>query len=219
MNIKFCTVFILILISLSFTLKNERIEKLKPIKIKWVNNLEGDFSFKESWSYQEGVYKNQYGQLSCDGICPIEIDLMIDQNGKIYKDSLEAFYKIIDTTHIPYSLKSENRMYEYSGTNFISFTKSSVGEIKGRSANNVSTHSSLHIEITNDFCVVWVDFNSIRDLGEHIFPLEEGVIVIDKKLFDEGIVKAVFDFKFKNNLDAKEELFWKGKIYSMIKNE
>ena len=43
-----------------------------PIKIKWVQNLKGDFSFKNKWSYPEGVDKNKYGQLICDGLCSSE---------------------------------------------------------------------------------------------------------------------------------------------------
>ena len=33
-----------------------------PITIEWVDNLSGDFSFTNNWSYPEGVYKNEYGQ-------------------------------------------------------------------------------------------------------------------------------------------------------------
>ena len=62
-----------------------------PILIKWVENLAGDFSFIKKWSYPEGVYKNEYGQLSCDGLCPPEIDAMKDSTGRIYADSLRAF--------------------------------------------------------------------------------------------------------------------------------
>ena len=29
--------------------------------------LTGDFSFKDNWSYPEGVYWNEFGQLSCEG--------------------------------------------------------------------------------------------------------------------------------------------------------
>lgn len=115
----------------------------KKIKIVWSENLKGDFSFKNQWNYPEGICKNKFGQLSCDGICPPGIDQMKDTLGKIYKDSLQAFYKIVDTTHIAHSFKSKNRMYEYSGTNFIEFEKQKNGKIKGESLTNVSTHSKL----------------------------------------------------------------------------
>ncbi len=215
MKIKFIIIASILFIGTSFL----SIEKTGSpvIKIEWVKNLEGDFSFKEKWNYPEFIYKNSFGQLSCDGSCPNEIDRMKDANGKIYKDSLKAFYKIIDTTHIFHSLKSKNRMYEYSGTHFIEFKKLKNGTIKGKSFDNVSTHSRLIIELQNDSCTAWVDFNSIRDLGEHIFPLKTGTIKIDKTLFKKGIVKAIFDFQFKNTLEPNEKLFWKGQIYSKVK--
>ena len=110
-------------------------------------------------------------------------------------------------------------MYEYSGINFIEFKKQKNGKTKGKTLNNISTHSSLIIEIHNNSCSAWVDFNSIRDLGENIFPLKKGTIKIDQVVFAKGIVKAVFDFKFKNTLESDKELFWKGQIYSEIEVE
>nr|WP_321236733.1 hypothetical protein [uncultured Psychroserpens sp.] len=216
MKIKFFLILFLVSIFISCKTIEKKAESNNKIKIEWIENLEGDFSFKEKWSYPEGVYKNRHGQLSCDGICPIEIDRMKDGSGKIYKDSLEVFYKIIDTTHIFHSLKSENRMYEYSGTDLIEFKKLKNGIVKGKSINNVSTHSSLNIELQNDSCNVFVKFNSIRDLGINYFPLKNGIIKIDRALFENGIIKAVFDFKFVNTLESDKELFWKGKIYNKV---
>lgn len=217
MKIKFVTLLLLVFTAISSTVIEKENDAIDKIKIQWIENLEGDFSFKENWSYAEGIYVNIHGQLSCDGFCPDEIDRMKDKSGKIYKDSLQAFYKVIDTTHIYYSLRSENRMYEYSGADFIEFKKLNNGIIKGVSFTNVSTHSSLIIEFQNNSCSASVLFNSIRDLGKHNFPLESGSIKIDRTLFEKGIIKAVFDFKFENTLEHDAELFWKGQIYSKVK--
>ncbi|PIE50519.1 MAG: hypothetical protein CSA38_02670 [Flavobacteriales bacterium] len=198
---------------------NYKKERHKSIKIEWTKNLKGDFSFKEKWSYQEGIYKNQFGQLSCDGNCPIEIDGMKDEFGKINKDSLQSFYKMIDTTHVFHSLYSNNRMYEYSGTNFIEFEKLENGIIRGKSTNNASTHSNLVLELKNNLCSAFVELNSIRNLGKNKFPLKSGNIKIDKNLFEKGIVKAKFHFKFKNVIEPDKELFWNGMIYSKINNK
>ena len=220
MKIKFSILLFFILIGISYKTTKNKIDSKHKIKIEWTNKLEGDFSFKEEWSYQEGIYKNRHGQLSCDGICPIEINRMKDESGKIYQDSLQAFYKIIDTTHVFHSLKSENRMYEYSGTNFIEFKKQKNGIIKGKSINNVSTHSSLHIELKKNSCNAFVIFNSVRrDIGINIFPLKNGIIKIDKTLFESGIIKAVFNFRFENTLEPENELFWKGEIYNKVNHE
>jgi hypothetical protein len=99
------------------------ITKATPIRIKWVANLNGNFSFRHKWEYPEGVFRNKYGQISCDGFCPDEIESMMDKNGKIIRDSLKAFYKLVDTAHIPYSISSSAWCYEWSGTEFIDAIK------------------------------------------------------------------------------------------------
>ncbi|SHJ95348.1 hypothetical protein SAMN04488007_2062 [Maribacter aquivivus] len=219
MKNKLSIILLLLLTALSCKTIEKEIDSNNTINIEWTSELKGDFSFKENWSYKEGVYKNSHGQLSCDGSCPVAIDRMKDNTGKIYKDSLQAFYKIIDTTHVYHSLKSENRMYEYSGTNYIEFKKLKNGTIKGESQSNVSTHSNLIIELKNDSCTASVYFNSIRDLGINTFPLKSGTIKIDEALYESGIIKAVFDFKFINILETDNQLYWKGNIYSKIITE
>ena len=42
------------------------------------------------------------------------------------------------------------------------------------------------------------------------FPMIQGRISIDKKLFEKGIVKAAFDMTFVNTLDADRKMYWKG---------
>ena len=207
----------LTLTGLSFISIESKTNSFKKITIEWTEKIEGDFSFKENWSYPEGVYKNEFGQLSCDGICPVGVDQMKDENGKIYQDSLEAFYQLVDTLHIFHSIKSEAWTYEWAGTDFINFTRQSDNSIRGQSACNVATHSSLNIEINNNYCSAWVDFNSITDIGKQIFPLESGTIRIDKILFKKRIIKAEFYLNFSNTIDEKKKIFWKGQIYSEIK--
>ena len=86
--------------------------KAGQIKMEWVEELEGDYSFAKAWDYPEGVYKNAHGQLSCDGFCPPATDAMKDSTGRIYKDSLPAFYALVDTTHrfhsLPYASRSQH---------------------------------------------------------------------------------------------------------------
>ncbi|MEM1135986.1 MAG: hypothetical protein AAGI07_09110 [Bacteroidota bacterium] len=188
------------------------------IKIKWVENLTGDFDFKDEWSYPEGVFKNQFGQVSCDGICPEEIDKMKDDNGEIYKDSLEVFYQIIDTVHLYHSIKSETSAYEWAGTNFIEVTQLDNGKVAGISANNIATHSNLVFEIENDFCSAWISYNSITGT-KNKFSLKKGSIKINSHSWNKKLLKAEFNFFFNNNLEATHPLYWKGKIYAKIKVE
>ncbi len=207
------------LLCFSFVINNSIENNRNWIAINWVDKLDHDFSFKNKWSYPEGVYKNLFGQISCDGLCPPETDRMKDHEGRIIADSLEAFYQIVDTTHLSHSIKSEVKVYEYSGTNIIRFNKQPDNSIIGQTDCNASTHSSLNIKIKNDSVTAWVYFNSIRDLGTHQFPMKYGQIKIDKKQFEKGIIKAEFDMTFKNTINPDEKLFWKGLIYSKIEEQ
>ena len=222
MKINFIIISLLFLIGISCKKNEKKDNSENRIKIEWVENLDGDFSFKEKWSYGDGIYRNQNGELRLDsGMVPKNIAETItrkyDENNRIYKDSLAEYYKIVDTTHIFHSIKSVANVYENTVYDHFEFKRMENGEIKGETINNVSGYSHLHIKLDNDYYYVWNDFKSFKDLGNHIFDLKSGKILIDKPLFRKGIIKADFDFNFKNTIDPNEKLFWKGKIYSEIK--
>lgn len=187
------------------------------IQVKWVKNMKGDFSFTNNWSYPEGIYKNRFGQLDCDGICPPEIDRMKDNSGKILQDSLDTFYNLVDTVHRFHTISSEAWSYEWAGTNYIHFQKQEDNSIIGQTEFTVSSHSSLNIMYKNDSVTAWIIYKSIADTNEYVFPVKEGIIKIDREIFKDRLIKAEFDFKFTNTLDNDKEIFWKGLIYSPIK--
>jgi len=188
-----------------------------PITIEWADNLSGDFSFANNWSYPEGVYKNEYGQLSCDGLCPPEIDAMKDSTGRIYEDSLQAFYKIIDTTHQTHSIQSEAWCYEWAGTDFIEVFRKSKDSVSCFTITGIATHCSLQLDIIENICYAAIDLNSIVPGSNAKYYCTDGYITIDKKLWKEGIMKAEFSFNFEHNENPKKPIYWKGKIYAKIK--
>lgn len=89
----------------------------------WREHLSDDFSFIEQWDYTEGVYQNEFGQLTCDGLCPPETDGMKDEKGMILVDSLTAFYQLVDTMHQFHTIQSDAWCYEWAGTNFATALK------------------------------------------------------------------------------------------------
>lgn len=203
---------------ISFQFKETSNSDLK-LEIEWMEKIEGDFKFIEKWSYPEGVYLNRFGQLSCDGICPIEIDDMKDDEGKIITDSLEAFYELIDTTHLFYSLESETSSYEFGEANFVRAIEKPNGQIWISSETNISTHSSLKIEIEESKFSAKIDFGSITPIGNHTFKMKNGNLQIDKSFWEKGILKAKFNLSFEDTLNPKRDLFWKGIIFKEIEKE
>jgi hypothetical protein len=192
-------------------------EKLAPgtIPIYWVENLEGDFSFREKWEYPESVYKNRFAQLSCDGICPPEIDAMKDEEGRIYEDSLSAFYKLVDTTHQFFTIECEARVYEWSGTNFITATKINADTIICVTQNSISTHSRLRLTISGNTCTPKVEYFPIAGPSvSELYHCLRGYIRIEKPSWKKGILKADFYFLFDKIVWENQKMYWKGRIYT-----
>ena len=123
MKLLVCYLFFFIGIYTSLISRENEYINSKEIPINWTDTLAGDFSFQNKWKYPDGVIINEFGQLECDGICPPEIDNMKDKNGKIIKDSLDAFYRIIDTLHQFQSILTDAWCYEWDGTDFITVRK------------------------------------------------------------------------------------------------
>ncbi|WP_276975182.1 hypothetical protein [Flavobacterium filum] len=214
-------IFLIIgLISCGLTFdKNEKV-KSGEIEISWLDSVTGDFSFTKNWDYPESVYKNEFGQLSCDGLCPTEIDRMKDVNGKIYKDSLNAFYQLVDTTHQFHSIQSDAWAYEWAGTNFVTAIRKNVDTTICYTHDNVATHSFLILTITKDKCIPTIELNSvISSVGKKIYTCKTGRIEIDKNFWEKGILKANFNFVFDHTENPNEPMYWKGKIYANIDNK
>ena len=213
-------IFILVTIPGLSAFGPTKIESNKAIRqstlVSWVDNLSGDFSFRNKWSYPEGVYKNQYGQLSCDGICPAEIDAMTDSKGRIYKDSIKSFYKVVDTIHQKHSIKSEAWCYEWGGTDFMEVRQKSMDSIQCYTIYNAATHCSLYLDFVKDTCYPSIVLKSIVYGGEAIYYCTDGYIKIDKKLWTQGIMKAEFNFNFEHKENPQQPMYWKGKIYAKI---
>ncbi len=156
-------------------------DKPVVVNITWVDKVEGDFSFTDDWSYPMGVYKNQHGQVSCDGLCPPEIDKMKDSTGRIYDKYLKKFYKIIDTTHYYHSIKCEAHTYEFAGTDFITVWRAKGDTVKASTSCHVSTHASLDFKIIGSECIAVIDLNSITNSGSAVFPCLGGYLKIERK--------------------------------------
>ena len=194
------------------------------VDLVWVDSLDGDFSFTQEWDYPEGVYVNHWGQLSCDGICPIEIDRMKDNQGRIFEDSLSAFYSIIDTTHRYFTHEGIVRTFEYGECNH-ALAKELNRKTHVQTEVNVSTHTSLHIvfdaEInTETEFKIYLIYNGIRNTKPIVYLAQSGTLEISKKMFTEGIIKMSFDLKFEDISNNPEfEQTWKGKILVELQNK
>lgn len=190
--------------------------KQDGINIEWVDSLPGDYSFTKKWNYNDNIFRNQFGQLVCDGLCPEELANMRDEEGRIYEDSLHRYYQLVDTSHIYHTIECEAQCYEWAGTNNIITIPTVKNGIKAYTLCNPATHSSLKLNIIDNKCFAEIELSSITPSGQQIFPCNDGYIRIDKKLWKEGIIKAEFDLSFENTLQPQDSLWWKGKIYKRI---
>lgn len=192
------------------------------IDFVWTDSLDGDFSFTEQWSYEEGIYVNKWGQLSCDGFCPIEIDRMKDDQGRIYDDSLTSFYSYVDTTHHYFTHEGTVKAFEFHECNYATASHS-FGKIHIQTEMNIATHTSLHIvfdpkkSFEEGSYKVYLIYNSIRRVKPVVFLAESGSIKLSESDYNKGMIKMSFDLKFEevsNNPDFKQS--WKGKILTKL---
>jgi|ERR1043165_2118732 hypothetical protein len=204
----------------AFQRNTSTIEKgTKAIKIQWVDDSKGDFSFRNEWSYEENIFPNSCGQLGCDVFCPEEIDRMQTESGCIIQDSLEAFYKLVDTTHQYHTISCDAWCYEYGGTDFIEARHLGKDTAEAYTMCNAGTHCSLALLIVGNYCTPVIDLNSVADTVSRKFACTGGYIKIDKTAWSKDTLKAVFSFGFYNHLQPhyKLKMFWKGKIYAPVR--
>lgn len=199
---------------------NEVVIHQYSVKINWVKNLDGDFSFTNNWEFPLGVETKSDGKAGCadGGFCPERCYNMMDEKGIVLKDSAKIFYQLLDTTHIPFSIESEAWTYEYDGTNIITAIKKQ-DTVFAFTAGNIATHCSLKLTLINDQCFPIINLVSIMPDNDAVFPYKKGYITIDSTLFKKNILKAEFDFEFDNTFEPDKKMYWKGKIYAPIQLE
>lgn len=188
------------------------------VEIKWKKNLKGDFSFVNNWEYPLGVEKKSDGKAGCadGGFCPERCYAMLDANGIVLKDSAKAFYELLDTTHIPYSIQCDAWCYEYDGTNQIYSVKMRSGITYAVTPLGIATHCSLNLSFNGDSCIAYVHLNSVMPDGNATFYYKSGYIKIDETEYAKGILKAEFDFVFTNTIEPVKPIYWKGRILTPI---
>lgn len=207
------TFFIYLLFPALFSCKNQP----EAIDIQW-STLDGDYSFTQKWDYPEGISTNAYGQLICEGLCDEASYRMIDENGKIYADSITRYYQIVDTTHLHHSILSDAQVYEYGGTNFVNAFREN-DTIRCYTLCNAATHSSLQLVIADNKCIAQVILNSIASAEPKTYKCTGGYIKIDSTDLQKDYLKAEFNFVFENPDKGGIGMWWKGIIYTKVENK
>ena len=187
------------------------------VELTWVDSINDDFSFTEEWDYQEGIYVNMWGQLSCDGFCPREADRMKDGEGRIFDDSLDAFYAVIDTAHRYFTHESKVRAYSYGESHHV-IVEERAGKLLLRTEMNMMAQSTLHLEIDlnadgKEQLNAYTIYYSLSDQPPRKFKVNSGRIEIDQLAYNQGVLKLKFDLEFESEQWDDEGLqTWAGKV-------
>ncbi|MEO1412771.1 MAG: hypothetical protein AAFW73_22965 [Bacteroidota bacterium] len=185
--------------------------------VRWVDKLDANFEFTKEWTYPDDIHRNRFGQLVCLSNCPPELEEMRDEAGKVFPQFLPTLYGLIDTSHLFYSLESETNAPDFLESHFVTVSGNRGEEVCVRSATNVVTHSSLNIRIKASTFSEWIDFGSIvPTTDKHRFELRHGTLEIDRGLWERGILRAKFDFRFDDTLFHKQEIPWTGRLNQEI---
>lgn len=190
---------------------------VRPVKVRWADSLPGDFSFRQQWSYPPNVSLTADGSLLCTGICPPQLDAMVDVAGHILRDSVAAYYRIVDTTHLYHTLRSQAHTYEWAGADYIAASRRH-DTLAADTYCHPATHSSLRLRIVGDKCYARIIVNSInggRQKTHKVYYYSRGSITIDSTLMARGILKAQFDFTFRAPRGFGP-MYWRGQVYKTI---
>ncbi|MGL5892362.1 MAG: hypothetical protein ACRC3B_20900 [Bacteroidia bacterium] len=189
------------------------------VPVEWSNQISGDFSFINQWSYNENVFRNSFGELVCDGFCDERIQRLTDSSGKILPDSIQVYYQLLDTTHYYHTLSCKSNCSEFAGTNFIYAVQSaSSRNVECFTITNASTHCVLSFTISGDTCKPRVELVSIIAYGQRNYVCQSGSITIDPELWKKGIIKAAFKFSFFAFQSIREDdwVDWEGIMWCKI---
>ena len=195
----------------------------EPIAIQWLDSLRGDFYFSKKWEYPFGVERLPNGMPGCadGGFCPPEAQAMQDAHGgRIPKDSLAAFYALLDTTHRHYTLQGQARTYEYAGTHYLTARRTDTSTVVCASETDVATHGTLILLLSGDTCLAFIALNSIvSPLGGEAninYFASGGNISIDRPAWQRDTLKATFSFSFQDPEHPKQPMTWSGNILTPI---
>ena len=186
------------------------------IPISWFSELNGDFSFANNWEYAKGIKINNYNQIICSECSP-RAARMLDRRQKIIADSMDVFYKEVDSTRHYFSLESRCSAKDWEESNFVSVTRYGEFIIEGNTVNKGNSFCNLFFRIKDDFVTSWIYYKP-EGSESTIYTLKEGKFFMDRSAFDKGILKVKFSFVFYNPENSLKALYWSGKIKSKISN-
>ena len=181
-------------------------------------DCELDSAFTKGWKYEEGIFVNKWGQLSCDGFCPREIDFMKGDQGRIFDDSLSSFYSFVDTTHRHFTLERNNEPYDYAEAHYIIVEKQD-GKLFLRSELNMGLNTRIQMEFdpTSKDDVnfqAYLIYYSLSDQAPRKFELLSGDVEFCQEAYNEGFLQLKFDLDFETDEWSKEKFQkWDGKIF------
>ena len=221
--------------------RRELNRKTAKIRIDWTDNLEGDFSFKDKWRYEDATMFSIMGKDSLSiplwGIDDELIELCEKWAAK--EDELEENLKHF-LTHYPYTLKTNYTFGVYGEIEQLDFMLAqqiNSHRVECQSSGiiliaNIAGMAALNLNIVGNLCYPVIGFDEehkgsfLQRQGYSessytpspfsiILPCKEGSITIDKTYWDEGWLKASFSFVF-DNADSGDFTI-SGKIFTPIK--
>lgn len=173
--------------------------RLSEIQIRWVNDLPGDFSFRDNWSYPEGADTTRLFH-------------SMESEGENNKWTTSSRIPTMREGRQP----DEFRMVRFRA-DFISVERIHKDSVICYAMNRDS--SCLNLVIAENTVRATMESNGKEtSSGKIFYYCSKGKMTIDKNLWEQGILKATFDFKFDDKETAPYgHTYWRGKIYTEIK--
>ena len=200
-------------------------ERSKGVKLKidWVENVQGDFSFTTKLIGKESnsTYDYPTSMREKDSLLNSRLRSMRDSLGNSLPDSINLFHSIVDTS-LHYTIISQSEDSACSGTRMMRITGMENG-IRAFFYCDEGSLRTLHLEIIEDSLSAWIEWVMVDSQGQRtiIIKLKEGKMKIDRGLFNKGIFKAEFNLVFESYFGFMDDPnepknTWEGLIYGKI---
>ena len=204
-------------------------EKTAKININWMDNLDGDFSFKDKWQYSEETFSSI---IKAESLYVLGGDDDLIELCKKWETKEKELEENNNITHYPYTLTTSGESEQFDFMLAEQINNNTVEcQSSGKTVINGSGIASLNLNIVENVCYPLIGFtkydtspflqrkNLVKQSlfpppFEIIFPCKGGNITIDKTCWDGGWLKASFSFIF-NDLDSGSFTL-SGKIFTPI---
>ncbi|MBL7812638.1 MAG: hypothetical protein JNL57_10485 [Bacteroidetes bacterium] len=180
------------------------------VSIQWKDSVPGDYSFSREWSYNVNVFRNQKGQLVCDGFCDPQLEKLRTKDGIIPVKNRKAYYAAFDTSHFQCNAVISSTMPEFIGSRFFAI-RNTGDTFFLKTHGDPANHSWLELTLMGDSVKCNTRLLSISSDKNRHYEFLRGTVELDKNQYARRQLRGKFYLVFRESESGKH-MAWEGRM-------